>query len=125
MDRGLGGLVHEKVQDKAACEKIEKEQREGEGPDHPDTCTKTFFNPRQLAGTDILGRVVGNPVAQRGEGGDNQVIQFDGSRVAGHDTRSKTVDHTLDDDVADGDEALLQDTWDRDQDKFVQKGKGK
>ena len=77
-----------------------------------------------LAGADVLCGVVGNTIAQGGEGGDDQVVQLDGCGVTGHDGGAEAVDNALNDDVADGDEALLHDAGHRDDDQLLENGEG-
>jgi RNA-binding protein YlmH len=56
-------------------------------------------------GADILGCKIGNAVTQSGKGGDNQIVQLHSGGIACHHIRPEAVDDTLDDDIADGDEA--------------------
>ena len=53
---------------------------------------------------------VAHAVGQGGKGGDNQVVELHSGGVAGNDAGAKAVDDALDDDIAHGHEALLQDT---------------
>ena len=73
-----------------------------------------------LAGTHVLGGVVGNAVAQSGEGGDDHIVQLDRCGVTGDDAGTKGVDDALQDDVAHRDEALLQDAGDGDHGHLAQ-----
>ena len=87
-------------------------ERQGEEPDHLEAGPEALRDAGQLSGTQVLGSVVGDAVGQGGEGGDHEVVELDGGGVTGHDAGPEAVDDALDHDIADGDEALLQDAGD-------------
>ncbi len=53
-----------------------------------------------LPGAQILGGVVGNAAAQRGQGGDEHIVQLGGRGKARDHAGTEGVDHALDDDIA-------------------------
>ena len=90
-------------------EHIKCHQRHAQRPDEFDTSPKAGLDAIIFAGPEVLRRIVGNAVAERGKGRDNHVVELHRRRVACHDGRAEAVDDALDDDVADGNKALLQD----------------
>ena len=90
-------------------EHIKCHQRHAQRPDEFDTSPKAGLDAIIFAGPEVLRRIVGNTVAERGKGRDNHVVELHRRRVACHDGRAEAVDDALDDDVADGNKALLQD----------------
>ncbi len=67
-----------------------------------------------MMGSQVLGRIIGNSVADGGEGGDDHVVQLHRRGIAGHDRGAEAVDDALDHDIAYGDKALLEDAGDGD-----------
>ena len=72
-------------------------------------------------GSQVLGRIIGNSVADGGEGGDDHVVQLHRGGIPRHDRGAEAVDDALDQDVSHGDEALLQDAGDGNHQDFFQK----
>ena len=71
-----------------------------------------------------MGCVVGHAVGQGGKGSDHQVVQLYPGGVARHDASAKAVDDPLEDDVAHGDKALLEDAGHGDDGNFFQQQQG-
>ena len=105
-------VIHEQQQQRAAEEEVQDDDGHTNEPHQIAARTKARLDAVHLAGPHVLGGVVGNAVAQGGEGGDDHVVQLDGGRVACNDAGTKGVDDALQDDVAHRDEALLQDAGD-------------
>ena len=103
------GALKEDVYKWLPGEHIKCHQRHAQRPDEFDTSPKAGLDAIIFAGPEVLRRIVGNAVAERGKGRDNHVVELHRRRVARHDGSSKAVDDALDDDVADGNKALLQD----------------
>ena len=59
-------------------------------------------------GSQVLGRIIGNSVADGGEGGDDHVVQLHRRGIAGHDRGAEAVDDALDQDISHGNKALLE-----------------
>ena len=95
-------------------EHIQRHQRHAQRPDEFDTSPKAGLDAIIFAGPEVLRRIVGNAVAERGQRRDDHVVELHRRRVACHDGRAEAVDDALDDDIADGDKALLQNARDSD-----------
>ena len=86
-------------------------QRQAQHPHHFEPRPEAVLHPGKLLRSDILGGIVGDAVAQGGEGGDDQVVELDRCRVAGNHTGPKAINHALNHNIANGDKTLLQNTW--------------
>ena len=106
------GIIHEQQQQEAAEEEVQEHDGHADDPHQIAACAKALVHTVHLAGTHVLGGVVGDAVAQGGEGGDDHVVQLDGSGIACNDAGTEGVDDALQNDVAHRDEALLQDAGD-------------
>ena len=106
------GAVEENMHERLPGEHIQRHQRHTQRPDELDAHLETRFDTVKLRRAQILRRVVGNAVAERGEGRDDHIVELHRRGVARHDRRAEAVDDALDDDVADGNEALLQNARD-------------
>ena len=80
------------------------------------------MHPFLFACANVLGGIVAQAVGDGGNGSDGHVVQLDGCRIAAHSRRAEGIDHALDDDVADGDEALLEGTRNGNMEDFPQDG---
>ena len=78
----------------------------------------------RLPSAQVLGGIVGDAVAEGGEGSDHQAVELDGSGVARHDRRAEGVDDSLDCDIAHGNKALLEDAGNGNDSQTLQKRKG-
>ena len=67
---------------------------------------------RKAALAEILRGVIGDPVAERGKGGNDKVVQLHCGRIACDDTRTECVDVPLQHDVPNRNSPLLEDAWD-------------
>ena len=104
-------LIHEKIHQWFACQKIKGDERDAQKPDDLNSGPEAVFHAGKLVGSDILSRVVGNSVGQGGEGSNHQIVELDSRGISGDDAGAEAVDDTLDDDVSHGNEALLKDAW--------------
>ena len=59
-------------------------------------------------GTDVLGCKGRKAVGKGGHTGDREGIQLDGGRISRNDSGAEAVNQTLDEQVPNGNEALLQ-----------------
>ena len=116
--------VHKEHEQEPSAGDVEYDDRKGQKPDHFDTGPETLRDAGQFSGSQVLSGVVGNTVPQRRKGGDHQIVELDCSRITGHDARSEAVDHALQDDIADRNKALLQDTGNGDLCDFYADGRG-
>ena len=107
-------IVDEKGDELPRGHQVHQGNGKAEKPHHFDACPEALPNPPPQACPQVLGGVVGNAVSQGGKGGGDQVIQLDCSRISRRDAYAAAVDHALDHDVANGDEALLQNAGDGD-----------
>ena len=94
------GAVHKEHEQLAACQQIQGREAEADAAQQPDTGPKTRLDTLILPGTQILGGVVGNAAAQRGQGGDEHIVQLGGRGKARDHAGTEGVDHALDDDIA-------------------------
>ena len=84
-------------------EYIQRHQRHAQRPDELDPSAEARFDAVKLCRAEILRRVVGNAVAERGKRRNNHVVELHRRGIARHDGGTKAVDDALDDDIADGD----------------------
>lgn len=120
----LRGAVQEKGQHVPAGKEIQQEQGQAQKPHQLHPGPESGPHPGELLCADVLGGVVGHTVGQGGEGGDDQVVQLYSGGVARHNAGAKAVDAPLEDDVAHGDEALLEDAGDGNDGNFFQQQGG-
>ncbi len=71
---GRRTLFHKQKQHISAEENIEDAEGKAQTPHHFQPGAETLLDPAELPGTQVLGRKVGNPVANGGKGCNNQVI---------------------------------------------------
>lgn len=112
--RLAGGAVEEDIDQPAARAEIERDNRHAERENQHESGTEARLDAVILPCAEVLRREAGHAVAERGERGGDHVVQLDGCGIARHDRRTEAVDDALDHDVADRDEALLQNARDGD-----------
>ena len=123
--RCLRGVLHEEVHQRPAAGAVQCCQWQADQPYHFQRRPEALLNPRQLARAQILGSIVGNAVADGGKRGDDQIVQLHRSGIARHNVRAEAVNDALDQDIAHGDEALLQNAGDGDDHEPPQQLPGK
>ena len=123
--RGLRGVFHKEVHQRPAAGAVQRHQRQADQPHHFQRRPEAFLNSCQLARTQILGGIIGNAVTDGGKRSDDQIVQLHRSGIARHNVRAEAVDDALNQDIAHGDEALLQNAGDGDDHEPSQQIAGK
>ena len=123
--RGLRGVFHKEVHQRPAAGAVQRHQRQANQPHHFQRRPEAFLNSCQLARTQILGGIIGNAVTDGGKRSDDQIVQLHRSGIARHNVRAEAVDDALNQDIAHGDEALLQNAGDGDDHEPSQQLPGK
>ena len=112
--RLLRRVIDEDLHKRCARKEIQHRQRDTQRPHKVQTRAEAAADAVRLLCAEVLRREVRNAVAQRHERRDDEVVQLDRRGIARHNGRAERIDDTLQHDIADGDEALLQDTRDGD-----------
>ena len=92
----LGGVVQEEAHQAPAPGEIQYRQGQAQNPNQLQGGPEALLDSIQLLRPQVLGGIVGDTVAQGGEGGDNQVVQLHRSGVSGHHIRAEAIDNALD-----------------------------
>lgn len=111
--------VEEDINEILSGEEIQQNKRYAEKPHHFHACAKPAAYPRQLLRADVLRCKVRDSVSDRCQGSDDKVVELYRGGISGDDTRAKGVDDALNDDIPNRDEALLQNTRNRDDGDFL------
>ena len=105
---GLSGRRFQENPHKASAQKkVQQGDGNAEKPYQLQARPKPLFDAVRLSGPDILGGKIGNAVADGGQGGDYQIIQFDRGGVSGHNGGAEGIDDPLNENVPYGNKALL------------------
>ena len=103
-------MIEEHIDQPASQEEIQHRHRHTDDPHKPDACAETVADAAELSRAEILCGEIGNTVAERRQRSDDQIIELDRRRIARCHGRAEIVDDALNDDIADRDKALLQNT---------------
>lgn len=98
------------MDERSAAEHIQKCHWKTQRPDELQPRTKALFDAGQLSRANVLRGIVGNAVSERGKRGNDEVIELHARGVARDDAGAEGVDHALQNNIADGNKALLQHT---------------